>query len=226
MRTVCTLLASVLCIAGAYAQELSPIEVSSFNRLKASGHIHVLLVPSEEQKLEIISTDHSEEYQVDFEGQTLGLTYKSEISKVPRLEVKLHYKTLVGINISKGVVVQSSDTLRGETLELDVLSGAKAELKIRMDQLDARVNQGADIILYGRAGIQHVDAFSWGNYLAYDLYTIETHVKAATGAQVKVSAEKVLEANATSKAFVGYSGEPASKSFKTSVGGEITARIP
>jgi hypothetical protein len=98
------------------------------------------------------------------------------------------------------------------------------ELKLHVGRLDARVNQGADIILYGIAEEQQVDAYSWGNYLAYDLETSETFVKAATGAQVKVSAANLLEANATSKAFVGYSGKPARKSFKTSVGGEITAR--
>ena len=224
MRIVTALLMLGLISTVMWAQESQTASGISFTRLKASGHIHIELVHSEEQKLEVVSKDHSEEYDVDFQDQSIVVKYKSEITNVPRLELKLHYAILSGIELSKGATVQSADTLRTENLELDVLSGAKAELKIHVDQLDARVNQGADIILYGIAATQVVDAYSWGNHLAYDLETSETIVKAATGAQVKVSAKKMLEANATSKAFVGYSGKPARKSFKTSVGGEITAR--
>ena len=224
MRIVTALLFLGLLGTGIRAQESQTATGISFTRLKASGHIHIELVPSAEHKLEIVSKDHSDEYEVDYQQQTLVVKYKSEITNVPRLEVKLHYGELSGIELSKGATVQSADTLRTESLELDVLSGAKVELKLHVDLLDARVNQGADIILYGIAGEQRVDAYSWGNYLAYDLETAEAYVKAATGAQVKVTAERLLEANATSKAFVGYSGEPARKSFKTSVGGEITAR--
>ena len=224
MRSLTILLMLGLMSSGIKAQESESASGISFTRLKASGHIHIELVPSAEQKLEILSEDHTDDYEVDYQEQTIILKYKSDISNVPRLEVKLYYAGLSGIELTKGATVQSADTLRTENLELDVLSGAKVELKIHVDQLDSRVNQGADIILYGIAGEQHVDAYSWGNYLAYDLVTSETFVKAATGAQVKVSATKVLEANSTSKAFVGYSGKPARKSFKTSVGGEITAR--
>ena len=71
-----------------------------------------------------------------------------------------------------------------------------------------------------------IQAYTWGNFLGYDLQSDDTYVKAATGAQVKVSASGLLDANATSKAFIGYAGEPAEKKVKTSVGGEITPYAP
>ena len=91
----------------------------------------------------------------------------------------------------------------------------------RVDSLSARVNQGADIILYGRTRSQYVNAYTWGNYLAYELEAQDAYVKAATGAQVKVNSNRLLDANATSKAFVGYWGDPEQKKVKTSVGGEV-----
>ena len=65
-----------------------------------------------------------------------------------------------------------------------------------------------------------------GNYLGYELEAESTWVKAATGAQVKVNSSQYLNANATSKAFVGYMGTPKEKEFKSSVGGEITQQKP
>jgi len=91
-----------------------------------------------------------------------------------------------------------------------------------VDSLSARVNQGADLILYGSTRSQYVNAYTWGNYLAFELEAIDSYVKAATGAQVKVNTSGLLDASATSKAFVGYLTEPELKKVKTSVGGEIT----
>ena len=71
-----------------------------------------------------------------------------------------------------------------------------------------------------------IQAYTWGNFLGYELMAMDTYVKAATGAQVKVNSGRLLDANATSKAFIGYMGDPAEKKVKTSVGGEITADSP
>ena len=74
----------------------------------------------------------------------------------------------------------------------------------------------------GEARIQAINAYTWGNYLAYDLNVEQTWVKAATGAQVKVQAGEHMSISSTSKATVGYWGDPGEKQISTSVGGEVT----
>ena len=77
------------------------------------------------------------------------------------------------------------------------------------------------MILYGTTRTQSINAYTWGNYLAFDLESSYTYVKVATGGQAKVQAEKLLDVNATSKGSVGYRGNPEQKKIKTSVGGEV-----
>jgi hypothetical protein len=208
------------------AQEYNSDFAIPFDRLVVAGNIHLVLIPSEAQKLEILSDNVVEVLSFENKEGTLVLKAKSEVSNGEAVEAKLHYLTLSGLEISKGGRVQSADTLRASSLELDVLSGAKSELHIHVDTLDARVNQGSDIILYGVVTIQYINAYTWGNFLAYELESNETFVKAATGAQVMVSVSQLLEANATSKAFIGYRGDPEQKKIKSSVGGEISSQFP
>jgi hypothetical protein len=197
-----------------------------FERLAVTGNIHLQLVLSDFQKLQISKGGQEEDLQIINQDGTLSVKTKSEASGAGLIEGKLYYVKLSGLEVVKGGRVQSTDTLKTSMLELDILSGGKAELYILADQLDVRVNQGADIILYGRVKTQHIDAYTWGNYLGYDLKSDQAHVKAATGAQVKVWASDLLKANATSKGFVGFMGEPTKKEIKTSVGGEVTAQDP
>jgi len=205
------------------AGQENPIPIETpFKHLKVSGNIHLELVSSDFQQLIILSEGNPEELDIESGEEQLLLKTKSELSKSPAIKVKLHYVKLAGLEITKGGRVQSRDTLITEVLQLEVLTGGKAELMIRVDSLSARVNQGADIILYGNTRTQFINAYTWGNYMADELEASDAIVKAATGAQVKVNTSRLLEASATSKAFVGYWGDPDQKRVKTSVGGEIT----
>lgn len=192
-----------------------------FEQLKVVGNIHLVLVPAETEALEYESDQDYESLTVVSENKVLRLKTKTELSNAPAIKVHLYYKTLKHIEVTKGGSIQSVDTLYSQVLSLNAETGGKAELRIKTDSLSARVNQGADIILYGETRAQSVNAYTWGNYLAYDLVVSDTYVKAATGAQVKVNATGLLDCNATSKATVGYWGEPTEKKIKSTVGGEV-----
>ena len=222
MRMIASILFICIALFQALGQE-QPLDLEApFEKLKVSGNIHLELVSSNTQQLFIVSDENSEMVDIETGEGLLMLKAKSELNNAPAIELKLHYINLSSLEITKGSLIQSVDTLKSNLLQLDVLSGGKAEIWIRVDSLNARVNQGADVILYGNTRSQFVNAYSWGNYLAFDLEAVDSYVKAATGAQVKVNTSRLLDASATSKAFVGYLGEPERKKVKTSVGGEIT----
>ena len=225
MRAITFIFFACIALFQVIGQE-QPVDLETpFENLRVSGNIHLELVSSDTQQLIFVSEGNADKLDIETSESFLVLKTKSELNKSPALEVKLHYVKLSTLEITKGGRVQSADTLKSNLLQLDVLTGGKAELWIDVDSLSARVNQGADIILYGNAGSQCVNAYTWGNYLAYDLEAVDSYVKAATGAQVKVNTSRLLDASATSKAFVGYRGEPEQKLVKTSVGGEITSGI-
>ncbi len=221
MRNIFTLTLLFTLVFLLSGQETHQAVESPFEQLKVVGNIRLILVPSEQQKLEFEAGRDLEGLTVESKEGALLLKTKSDLNKEPPLKVKLFYRTLTHIEVTKGAHVQSTDTLKIEILSLKAETGGKAELWVLTDSVAARINQGADVILYGKTRAQSVNAYTWGNYLSYDLDAVNTFVKAATGAQVKVNASGLLEGNATSKATVGYWGEPEQKKIKSSVGGEV-----
>ena len=214
------LLVSLLKVA---SQPKSLVIEEPITQLTVSGNIHLQLIRSDNQKLDYTQEENGETMEIDMEKGSLSLKTRSELSSsAEAINAKLYYTDITDLEVIKGSRVQSADTLKTGILKLEVENGGKVELMIHVDSLSARVNQGSDIILYGKTRSQKIQAYTWGNFLGYELLAVDTYVKAATGAQVKVTASRLLDANATSKAYIGYAGEPVEKKVKTSVGGEVT----
>ena len=133
---------------------------------------------------------------------------------------------LPDLEITRGAVVQSAEVLKATTLSIKTDTGGKAEFAIETDSLNARVNQGCDLILSGTTRSQSIHASTAGNFLAYELESENTWVKANTGAQVKVNCTKYLNANIKSGAFLGYLDEPEFTEFKKGAGAKISQEKP
>jgi hypothetical protein len=196
-----------------------------FEQLKVVGNIHLLLLPSETNYLEFESDSLPESLTVEQDLSELVIKTKTELKQKEAIEVKLYLNSLSGLEILRGAIVHSADTLRYNTLNLRTDSGGKAEFTLVCDALKARANQGSDIILYGSVRSLEVTANTVANFLGYEFQAENAFVKSATGAQVKVTVTGVLNATASGKAFIGYDGDPDKKEFSTSLGGKISPRI-
>jgi Putative auto-transporter adhesin, head GIN domain len=203
------------------AQDFTLYTDNPVEQIKISGNLHVTLVRSDSMALQFDSDSLPENLSVEWSKDKLILKTRTELKKTPAISVKLFYASISELEINRGARVQSADTLKSGILSLRVETGGKAEFAICTDSLSARVNQGADIILQGVTRSQLVNAYTVGNFLAYGLQAKNTWVKAASGAQVKINSSVFLNANASSKAFIGYLGKPEKQELKNSVGGEI-----
>lgn len=222
MRVILTV--SMLCIMLLSAngqQQVYALNAPS-EELRISGNIHVTFHPSDSTFLEYETEEMPENLIIEQDKSKLTLKTKTELSQAPAIKVILHHTPLKGLEVVRGAVVQSADTLHYQVLTLKTDTGGKVELTLSLDSLSARVNQGSDMILYGRARSIQVNANTVGNFLAYKLEAKKAWVKAATGAQVKVNTTQYLNANATGTAFIGYMGKPEDREIKASLGGKVT----
>ena len=226
MRTIL-----VLSLLGIFSQAthaqgyVIPAEIP-FEQLVVQGNIHLQLIISEKTQLEFETDTIPEQLNISWSDGTLSLKNPLELKKSPAVKVKLFLSSLSGMEITRGAVVQSADVLKSQVLSMKTDTGGKAEFAIEADSLSARVNQGSDLILSGSVRSQSIHAITTGNFLGYELESLNTWVKANTGAQVKVNCSDYLNANINSGAFLGYLNEPDHTDFKRSTGGKISQEKP
>ena len=222
MRTLITI--CMLCFASQSISAQSYILPAAFpfKLLDVQGNIHLELVSSDKTQLEFAADTVHEQLNIEWSDGILSLKTNTDLKKTPAIQVKLYMESLSGLEITRGAVVQSADTLKSPVLSLKADTGGKAEFAIEADSVNARVNQGSDIILRGSTRSQSIHAITMGNYLGYELEAESTWVKANTGAQVKVNTSYYLNVISRSGAFVGYLGLPEHTAFKNSTGGKIT----
>ena len=222
MRTILTYSIFLIIQITVSAQEYIIPAENNFEVVKVTGNIHLQLVALDSRQPVFVGNKVPDKLDIEWADNTLSLKTPIELGSEPAIQVKLFYKVLSVLEVRRGAVIQSPDILKTGVLTVKAETGGKIELDVATDSISGRVNQGADIILSGKTRSQLVNAYTLGNYLAYELEAQKTWVKAATGAQVKINSMGFLDANATSKAFVGYLGNPDQKVFNSSVGGEIS----
>ena len=226
MRTTIALILLGVFSQAAHAQGyMIPAEIP-YDQLEVQGNIHLQLIVSEKAQLEFETDTIPEQLNISWKDGTLSLKNPMELKKSPAIEVKLYLTGLSGLEITRGAVVQSADVLKGQVLSIKADTGGKAEFAIEADSLSARVNQGSDLILSGSTRSQSIHAITAGNFLGYELESLNTWVNANTGAQVKVNCTDYLNANIKSGAFLGYMNEPDHTDFKRSTGGKISQEKP
>ena len=198
-----------------------PAEIP-FQQLDVQGNIHLELIFSQKTQLEFVGDTVPEQMNIQWSDGILSLKVNTELKKTPATQVKLYLESISRLEISRGAVVQSADTLNSSVLSIRADAGGKAEFAILCDSLNARLTQGADIILRGSTRSQSIQANTAGNFLGYELEAESTWVKASTSAQVKVNSSGYLNVKSNSAAFVGYKGNPDHTAFKNGTGGKIT----
>ena len=218
------LLASVLLIfvSGLHAQNRITVELQEFTELSVYGRADVEIIPSESNKMSITARDgRPEEVEYEIRKGELKIRTKPDLKKENEIAIRVPYSMLTSIEASAGAVINSKEDLKSKDLNLKVHAGGKIELTVEAEMIDSKTTQGSDIILYGKTVSQNVLANTGGNYLAYDLESEEAVVKASSGSQIKVKANKKLDATSNSKGFVGYIGDPETLQIQTSMGGII-----
>lgn len=204
------------------AQNRITVNLEEFNSIYVTGRADVELIPSNSNEMSI--TDRKgqpEQVEYEIKNERLKIKTKPDLKKENQIYIKVPYKILTSIEAGNGAVINSREDLEAQEFSFKAHSGGKIELTIHAKKVIAKVTQVSDIILYGKTISQDVVANTGGNYLAYDLECDNTMVRASSGSQAKVKAAKRMDLSSSSKAFVGYIGNPDVTITKSSTGGEI-----
>jgi hypothetical protein len=228
MRTICALIltASLSC-ATAQSKEVS---ISEFSELTIAGPFKVTLVKSGKCKLEIdYNGVDPDDVAIRVSGAELVIRVRQGIFDFDKYDdrhrkralVTIYYTSLKDINVSKGSILRANETVSGDRLKLKSSMGSEMRLDLKVQQLTLDSSMGSEVDLAGTATHFELTAKMGSDVDAYLLKCQDVSVSASMGANVKVFAERELDASASFGASVSCKGNPPHKKTSGSFGSDF-----
>ena len=181
------------------------IAVSDFNEVRIWGNLKVILLASEENKVNVEYDMH--EVDINVENGVLKvkrdkpLVFDSYDSKP--IEVVIEYQRIKGLKVSAGARVKTTQAIAGDFLEVEFLSGAQGKIAIEVNDLEMKTASGAQLKISGKT------------------YSQRTYINSITGGQAIVVATETLEATASTGGMIDFEGGPEFISIKDNLGGDV-----
>lgn len=199
------------------------IAVSDFNEVRIWGNLKVILMESEENKVNVEYDMH--EVDINVENGVLKvkrdkpLVFDSYDSKP--IEVVIEYQRIKGLKASAGARIKTTQAIAGDFLEVEFLSGAEGKIAIEVNDLEMKTASGAQLKISGKTYSQRTKVASGGMLNALGLLSQRTYIKSITGGQAIVVATETLEATASTGGMIDFEGGPEFISIKDNLGGEV-----
>lgn len=204
-----------------HAQNVLIKNVSDFNELKVFDKIKVILIQSEENKVEI-SGIKKEKVSIVSKDQVLKI--KMSINNTwdeNNTQVTLFYKKLSKIDVNEGANVTVNGILKNYSLDLRAQEGAEIKATIEGGKLIARAVTGGQLILNGKVKEQEIIVNAGGQFMSKDLKTETTQVKISAGGKANINASKYVKANTNAGGTIKIYGNPKEIDSQKLFGGKI-----
>lgn len=192
----------------AYGQSIR--NVGDFNKLSVSASVKVKLIKADEEKVEFKMTRGDEEDLItEVKNNKLIIKIKSGImswKSNAKANVKVYYTDLKSVEASAGSSVKAEELIYAKEMDVEVSSGAIADLEIESTRIDAEVSSGGRLVLEGSAEDGDFEVSSGGNLDASRMICDNVSADASSGGNMNVHVNKKLIADASSGGSIRYKG--------------------
>ena len=214
------LLFLILSVQVIYSQDVMTLE--PFNEINATGIIEITLQKSDEERLELETRNFDRnDVKVRIENNVLRINVTKSLIKDAVIEITVFYKEIRRIKANAGTQVYANNPIVGDNIDLKANSGAIINLELEVNNLNARLAEGAQMILSGSTEDLSVSASSGAIFYGFKLASNYTYANANTGARAEVVANKSLDAGANTGGKVRFEGDPQDRDFNHYWGGRI-----
>lgn len=197
-------------------------EPGSFDRLKVSSGIDVLITQGDTESLKVIADENLLKYiSTEIYNNTLIVETKAWIRNAKSKEVHLVYKKLMEIDISSAGDVKGTNRMKADELDLNLSSAGDLTLDIEANRINLDISSAGDAKLSGTVDELDADLSSAGDLNAYDLVARKARVSASSAGSAKINASEEVNLNASSAGDIYYKGDPKTISINKSSAGSI-----
>jgi hypothetical protein len=135
--------------------------------------------------------------------------------------VTVYYTSLENIEIKGGATLRAANPISSPKLTLISQMGSDVRLQLQVQELYLESSMGSEVELSGTAGEAKIKAKMGSEVNASELKCQEVSASASMGADVKVFAEKELNASANFGASISCKGNPHHKHTSEFFGADI-----
>ncbi len=200
----------------------------SFTAIKVSNGIELFITQGGEESVAVSASDEKylEKFKTVVENGTLKIYMeKSDFNWVNtgrrKLKAFVSFKVLEKLHASSGAEVQAKSVLKLPYLEMDFSSGASFTGRVETDALTVEQNSGAEITLTGSAEKATLSLNSGATFSGYDFATAYCDAKATSGAGIRITVNKEINAKANSGGGIKFKGSGGIKDLSVNSGGSV-----
>jgi hypothetical protein len=210
-----------------FAQAPVTRKLGSFERLVAGDKIIVKLVKADAESAEIrVQGIDASAVKTELDGKTLRLSVVGEPFTKKKVMVTINFTRLSHIEVNNGAEVTTATLFKSDSLQVDLKSGGMLYLDADIKKLSGRIIEGGLLTAEGYADDLVMNVTSTGTLSAFDLECDRAWIKTSTGGKAKINVAEELNAEALSKGYISFKGEPGKITRNSSSGGTITVYEP
>lgn len=221
-----TLLSGLLSLT-VFSQAPVTRKIGTFDRLVAGDRILVKLVKADTESAEIrVQGIDASAVKTETEGGTLRLSVVGEPFTRKKVMVTVQFTRLSRIEVNNGAEVTTASLFKADSLQIELKSGGMLYLDADLGKLSGKIIEGGLLTAEGYADDLTMTVASTGTLSAFDLECDRAWIKTSSGGKAKINVAEELYAEALSKGFISYKGEPGKVVRNAASGGTITVYEP
>ncbi|HEA28525.1 MAG TPA: DUF2807 domain-containing protein [Leeuwenhoekiella sp.] len=211
----------LLFCCGVYAQNPKERDMGDFSQVKVFDRMHVNLIKSTENKVELSGRDIDDIELVNKGGL---LKIRMHIDKVfdgDRTFVKVFYNKLKVIDGNEGSRIVANELIEQNDIEIRAQEGAQIEAGLEVKNAEIRAVTGGIIQLNGRAAHQHIEINTGGIFEGKELHTETTAIRVRAGGEAAIYASQSAEIKVRAGGDIHVYGNPKEVEENKFIGGTI-----
>ena len=204
------------------AQKSKEVSISPFNGVKVYSGIHVKLIPSDTNKMDIFG-DNIETVVFTLKKDVLKIRHSiDQLLNPSTTYVELYFtEDLDALHTYQGSILESTAEINTTSIILKAHEGSRQTLNITSEKIDSRVKSGGFLNISGKATSHRLSILGGGICEGEKLLTEQTTVKVTAGGVAYLHASELLEATVSVGGTVRIHGKPTKLIRKKVIGGTI-----
>ena len=202
------------------SQELA---LQPFSEVSAQGNFTLYLQEGLQEEIRIEADDNLIEFlNTEIRDNKLLLEITRPMKNPTQFDVFVTYVSLNQIKASSAVRVHTQGILSGESLGVEIKSGARTDITLNVSDLNLEVGSGANAVFSGQALDVSLTVRAGAVLQAVELLAKQMKIDASEGARAEVNVTELLSVNAKSGSHVFYKGNPRMDQLNLSSGAELS----